>query len=129
MFWSLATVKLSAPPTAEPYGFEAKKFGAPDRFPVIEAPPVSRAHHRVFDEPRLICETDARAKVVAVSVNQRSAETRSVRESRVRGDYAGDFDVGVFVIRLARPLKIIVPQAEIDRQIRSRLPIVIGIER
>src|SRR5262245_59098368 len=94
---------------------------------VIDA--VARAHHRVFDEPRLIRETDARAKVVAVSVNQRSAETRSVRKGRVRRNYADDFDVGVLVIRLARTLEIIVPQAEIDRQVRSRLPIVIGIER
>src|SRR5262249_21009156 len=41
----------------------------------------------------------------------------------------GYFDVGVLVIRLARTLEIIVPQAEIDRQIRSSLPIVIGVER
>src|SRR5262245_24611825 len=94
---------------------------------VIDA--VASAHHRVFDEPRLIRETDARAKVVAVSLNQRSAETRSVREGRVRRNYADDFDVGVLVIRLARALEIIVPQAEIDRQIRSHFPIIIRIER
>ena len=90
-------------------------------------PAVGAANHRVVCERRAPGEPHARGRVVAVRRDQPAPVARSLWGRDAGDDKAVLLDVHELVVYLLVGLEVVVAQAEVDREPRRELPVVVEV--